>query len=82
MTVATIRDICGAAPLGWYTGRYSDNTRRLVMEETETLYDSDAYNDDLSYWGDGRRQAAVDRALRARHQRLQVRPDAWLDVGR
>ena len=49
-TVATIRDLCGAPPLGWYTGRYSDNTRRLVMEETETLYDSDAYNDDLPYW--------------------------------
>jgi chitin deacetylase len=49
-TVATIRDICGAPPLGWYTGRYSANTRRLVMEETETLYDSDAYNDDLPYW--------------------------------
>lgn len=51
-TVATIRDICGAPPLGWYTGRYSPNTRRLVMEETETLYDSDAdaYNDDLPYW--------------------------------
>jgi chitin deacetylase len=50
MTVAAIREICGAPPLGWYTGRYSDNTRRLVMEETETLYDSDAYNDDLPYW--------------------------------
>lgn len=49
-TVATIRDICGAAPAGWYTGRYSDNTRRLVMEETDTLYDSDACNDDLPYW--------------------------------
>ena len=49
-TVATIRDICGAPPLGWYTGRYSPNTRRLVMEETETLYNSDAYNDDLPYW--------------------------------
>jgi allantoinase len=49
-TVAAIRDICGAPPLGWYTGRYSPNTRRLVMEETETLYDSDAYNDDLPYW--------------------------------
>lgn len=49
-TVATITRICGAPPLGWYTGRYSDNTRRLVMEETETLYDSDSYNDDLPYW--------------------------------
>ena len=49
-TVATIARICGAPPLGWYTGRYSDNTRRLVMEESPTLYDSDAYNDDLPYW--------------------------------
>ncbi len=49
-TVATIQAICGAPPLGWYTGRYSDNTRRLVMEETATLYDSDSYNDDLPYW--------------------------------
>ncbi len=49
-TVAAIRAICGAPPLGWYTGRFSDNTRRLVMEETETLYDSDSYSDDLPYW--------------------------------
>ena len=39
MTAATIREICGAPPLGWYTGRYSQNTRRLVMEETDGLYD-------------------------------------------
>jgi peptidoglycan/xylan/chitin deacetylase (PgdA/CDA1 family) len=49
-TVATIRDVTGSPPLGWYTGRYSANTRRLVMEETETLYDSDSYNDDLPYY--------------------------------
>ena len=49
-TVQAIREIAGAPPLGWYTGRYSENTRRLVMEETETLYDSDSYNDDLPYW--------------------------------
>jgi allantoinase len=49
-TVQTIREITGTPPLGWYTGRYSPNTRRLVMEETETLYDSDCYNDDLPYW--------------------------------
>lgn len=49
-TVQAIREIAGTPPLGWYTGRYSENTRRLVMEETETLYDSDSYNDDLPYW--------------------------------
>jgi putative urate catabolism protein len=49
-TVATIRELTGAAPLGWYTGRCSMNTRRLVMEETETIYDSDSYNDDLPHY--------------------------------
>jgi allantoinase len=49
-TVETISKIAGSPPLGWYTGRFSPNTRRLVMEETETLYDSDCYNDDLPYW--------------------------------
>lgn len=49
-TVQAIRETTGTPPLGWYTGRYSENTRRLVMEETETLYDSDSYNDDLPYW--------------------------------
>src|SRR5439155_689344 len=40
----------GARPLGWYTGRLSPNTRRLVVEEGGFLYDADAYNDDLPYW--------------------------------
>jgi len=37
-------------PLGWYTGRCSPNTRRLVVEEGGFLYDSDSYADDLPYW--------------------------------
>lgn len=40
----------GSRPLGWYTGRLSPNTRRLVVEEGGFLYDADAYNDDLPYW--------------------------------
>jgi peptidoglycan/xylan/chitin deacetylase (PgdA/CDA1 family) len=40
----------GERPLGWYTGRVSPITRRLVVEEGGFLYDSDAYNDDLPYW--------------------------------
>jgi putative urate catabolism protein len=40
----------GARPLGWYTGRCSVNTRKLVMEEGGFLYDSDSYADDLPYW--------------------------------
>jgi len=51
MTVDTIKRLTGQGPRGWYTGRFSVNTRRLVMEEApEVLYDSDSYNDDLPYW--------------------------------
>ncbi len=40
----------GSRPLGWYTGRVSPNTRRLVVEEGGFLYDADSYADDLPYW--------------------------------
>ncbi len=43
-------EVTGARPLGWYTGRCSMNTRRLVMEEGGFLYDSDDYSDDLPHW--------------------------------
>lgn len=42
--------ITGAAPLGWYTGRDSPNTRRLVVEHGGFLYDSDYYGDELPFW--------------------------------
>lgn len=45
-----ITEVTGERPLGWYTGRTSPNTRRLVAEEGGFLYDSDAYDDDLPYW--------------------------------
>ena len=45
----------GERPLGWYLGRCSENTRRLVMEEGGFLYDSDSYADDLPYWVSGPR---------------------------
>jgi putative urate catabolism protein len=40
----------GSRPLGWYAGRCSPNTRRLVVEEGGFLYDADSYADDLPYW--------------------------------
>ncbi|WP_461518068.1 polysaccharide deacetylase family protein [Porticoccus sp.] len=49
-TIKVIERICGRRPLGWYTGRVSHNTRRLLREEGGFLYTSDAYNDDLPYW--------------------------------
>jgi len=48
--VKAIEAATGTRPLGWYTGRTSVNTRRLIAEAGGFLYDADAYNDDLPYW--------------------------------
>ena len=40
----------GQWPLGWYTGRDSPATRRLVAEHGGFEYDSDYYGDDLPFW--------------------------------
>ena len=48
--VEIIRQLTGERPLGWYTGRTSPNTRRLVVEEGGFLYDADDYSDDLPFW--------------------------------
>jgi putative urate catabolism protein len=50
LAVDALTRLTGSRPLGWYTGRLSPNTRRLVVEEGGFLYDADAYNDDLPYW--------------------------------
>ena len=50
--IALLTEFLGSRPLGWYTGRNSPNTRRLVMEEGGFLYDSDTYDDDLPYWNE------------------------------
>jgi putative urate catabolism protein len=50
--IAAIERACGVRPVGWYTGRISENTRRLVVEEGGFLYDSDDYSDELPYWVD------------------------------
>jgi len=42
--------LTGARPLGWYQGRTSPNTARLVAEEGGFLYDADSYADDLPYY--------------------------------
>jgi len=48
--VEIIRKLTGRTPLGWYTGRDSPNTRRLVADHGGFLYDSDYYGDDLPVW--------------------------------
>lgn len=48
--VAIFQELTGAAPQGWYTGRDSPNTRKLVVEHGGFVYDSDHYGDDLPFW--------------------------------
>ena len=48
--VEIIRQMTGHAPTGWYTGRDSPNTRRLLLDHGGFEYDSDYYGDDLPFW--------------------------------
>jgi allantoinase len=45
-----IQKLTGKRALGWYTGRDSPNTRRLVADYGGFLYDSDYYGDDLPFY--------------------------------
>jgi allantoinase len=47
-----IKKMTGVTPQGWYTGRDSPNTRRLVADHGGFLYDSDYYGDDLPFYTD------------------------------
>lgn len=50
LALDVIEQMTGGRPLGWYTGRDSPNTRRLVVDDGRLLYDSDYYGDDLPFW--------------------------------
>jgi putative urate catabolism protein len=65
--VALHTKLTGTRPLGWYQGRTSPNTARLVAEEGGFLYDADSYADDLPYWDHqhGRAQLIVPYTLDA-----------------
>ena len=71
--IEIITRMIGRRPLGWYTGRPSPNTRRLVTEIGGFLYDSDAYNDDLPYWArvSGQPHLVVPHSFDTNDSRLQ-----------
>lgn len=48
--VQIMRALTGEAPQGWYTGRDSPATRKLVVEHGGFVYDADHYGDDLPFW--------------------------------
>jgi len=62
----------GSRPLGWYQGRCSPNTPRLVVEEGGFLYNADCYADDLPYWDNsyGRPQLIVPYAFDSNDMRF------------
>ena len=64
--------LTGERPLGWYTGRTSPNTRRLVLENGGFVYDADDYNDDLPWYDTryGRPQLVVPYTLDANDMRF------------
>lgn len=64
--------ITGERPLGWYTGRTSPNTRKLVVEEGGFLYDADDYSDDLPFWdaSHGKPQLVVPYTLDSNDMRF------------
>ena len=69
-------EVVGERPLGWYTGRCSGNTVRLVAEEGGFEYISDTYDDDLPYWlelGD-RDQLILPYTLEANDMRFATAP--------
>ena len=71
--IETVTRMIGRRPVGWYTGRQSPNTRRLVVDIGGFLYDSDAYNDDLPYWTKigGKPHLVVPYSLDNNDSRLQ-----------
>lgn len=64
--------LTGARPFGWYQGRTSPNTARLVVEDGGFLYDADSYADDLPYWDErhGKPQLIVPYSLDANDMKM------------
>nr|WP_279391736.1 allantoinase PuuE [Shimia aestuarii] len=69
-------EVVGARPRGWYTGRCSANTVRLVAEEAGFDYISDTYDDDLPYWLEvgERDQLIIPYTLKANDMRFATAP--------
>lgn len=72
-------EVVGEAPRGWYTGRCSANTVRLVAEQGGFDYISDTYDDDLPYWLriDDRDQLIIPYTLEANDMRFAATP-GWI----
>lgn len=74
--IALHQEVTGARPTGWYTGRCSQNTVRLVAEEGGFDWLSDTYDDDLPYWREvgARDQLVIPYTLEANDMRFATAP--------
>ena len=72
LAVETHARVTGERPLGWYQGRTSPNTARLIAEEGGFVYDADSYADELPYYDtrSGRPQLIVPYTLDANDMRF------------
>ena len=80
--IEAIEHACGVRPVGWYTGRGTEATRRLVVEAGGFLYDSDSYADELPYWVDvaGRDHLVVPYTLDANDFKFLL-PNGFVTAG-
>jgi len=69
-------EVVGEPPRGWYTGRCSVNTVRLVAETGRCDWISDTYDDDLPYWIEAgeRDQLVIPYTLEANDMRFATAP--------
>jgi putative urate catabolism protein len=81
-SIDAIERACGQRPVGWYTGRVSENTRRLVVEAGGFLYDSDSYADELPYWLEiaGRNHLVIPYTLDANDFKF-LQPNGFVTAG-
>ncbi|GHC82650.1 allantoinase PuuE [Novosphingobium pokkalii] len=70
--IALHTQLTGNRPLGWYQGRTSPQTARLVAQEGGFVYDADSYADDVPYWDrqHGRAQLIVPYSLDANDMKM------------
>lgn len=72
LAVEGIRELTGSPPVGWFNGRPSQNTRKLLVEAGCFLYDRDALNDELPYWVEaaGRSHLVIPYSLETNDNRF------------
>ena len=65
-------EMTGSPPVGWFNGRPSQNTRKLLVEAGCFLYDRDALNDELPYWVEveGRNHLVIPYSLETNDNRF------------